>query len=182
VREIGLDAGLDAMPSDLLTDNAGTARPCCVSKRLGGIHRPVVFVHHNSPVGALGPSGQETDPSRRYRALVDDTWPRPCAHCGLPYDGRLRGIDGRFHMAAFRVERASGSLDLVGHWREGVLPETGEFVLTKAGQGDLSFTATPLRPPSDSASKRGQLALRVLVGSDGLAEADSSHSCVWGND
>lgn len=146
---------------------------------------PVVGL--TSPVGYSPPVGEpafhDTHPmrlTRQYRALMDDTWPRPCGHCGVAYDGRLRGVEGRFHMAVFRVDQADGRLDLVGHWREGVLPESGEFVMTHLGSGDLSFRATPLPPASGSAGERGQLVLRVVAAPDRLEQEAARSACVWG--
>ena len=113
-------------------------------------------------------------------ASVDDPWPRPCDHCGVGYDGRFRGVEGRFHMAVFRVDQSDDGVALVGHWREGVVPEGGHFVLTRPGSGDLSFTATALAPPSEMAGERGQLALRVLTAPDELPRAAAMTACVWG--
>ena len=106
---------------------------------------------------------------------VEDYWPRPCSVCGVPYDGRLRGVEGRFHMAVFIVED-DDPIILVDHWREGVIPPNGSYTL-RSGSAETPFTAEALPPPSQAAGQRGQLRLRVL---DGLPHGTGT-GCVWGS-
>lgn len=106
----------------------------------------------------------------------DELWPRPCSRCGVLYDARLRGVEGRFHMYVAQAYQEAGHVVLVGHWREGVVPVDGQFVL-KTATIEHPLRAEALPAASVASHERGQLRLQVLDGPEGAA---SLTGCLWG--
>ena len=64
-------------------------------------------------------------------------------------------------MAVLDAQVEGARVYLTGHWRDGVAPAKGDYVLTGSGREER-FRAAPVPPPSEAADARGQLVMRVL--------------------
>jgi hypothetical protein len=89
--------------------------------------------------------------------------------------GRFEGSRGGSTWRSLAVEDGDSPV-LMGHWREGVIPASGRYTL-RSREGEVTFMAEHVTPPSESSAQRGQLRLRVV---SGLSASDAV-GCVWGS-